>query len=547
MKRLLRSVVLATLLSPYACSGGDDPSEVATQDGGPNASGESGDPGNPSNPGPTGVPSSSSTGDPSVNLDAGSMTTTTLGDGEACVATVTTADLVDIDIHLMLDSSGSMLDQLPNGSTKWDAIVESLINFVEDPNTADIGIGLQYFPQQRENTSIQCDTNSDCGPGAGPCSSSICMLELSEQGVDYFGVPPPEGDEGLALCENDAACGANQACKAWLGICSAPDPNSGDPTFLGDADDNLLGCETSADCITGSTCDLLGICEFADDQGDPILCSDRVLGCPADAGDCFLIPNVCTNATLCEPQDYETPAVEISTSANRNDALVASLNDHEPDLQSLTPTGPALAGAIEHAQARETADPTRKVVAVLATDGFPTICDPIEIADISDIAQAGVDGSPSVETYVIGVFAAAEAQEAQSNLDQIAQAGATDEAFVITTGGDLSAQFLAALEEIRGAALACDFTIPEPSSGDTLDFGQVNLEFSDGGGDTRQLINVADEGACSNAPTEGWYYVRDPQTNQPTQITVCPEVCNDFEAATGAQVNLQIGCDTIVY
>jgi hypothetical protein len=202
---------------------------------------------------------------------------------------------------------------------------------------------------------------------------------------------------------------------------------------------------------------------------------------------------------------------------------------------------------IQHARARETADPNRKVVAVLATDGLPTVCDPVEIADVSEMARAGVEGTPQVETYVIGVFSDAEAQTAEANLNQIAQAGGTERAFVITTGTDVATLFLEALNEIRGAALTCDFAIPEPTAGETLDFGQVNLEFVDAAGESRQLVNVADQSACGEAPGTGWYYVRDAETNTPIQITVCPDVCGEFESAMGAsRVNLQIGCETII-
>ena len=117
---------------------------------------------------------------------------------------------------------------------------------------------------------------------------------------------------------------------------------------------------------------------------------------------------------------------------------------------------------------------------------------------------------------------------------------------VITTDGDVAGSFLEALNEIRGAALTCEFTIPEPPSGQSLDFGQVNLEFLTADGETRQLVNVSDEDACAEAPDEGWYYVLD-DAGDPVQITVCPEVCDEFQMAMGeSQVNLQLGCATII-
>lgn len=461
-------------------------------------------------------------------------------DGEPCAADVSTAELVEIDIHLMLDSSSSMLDLMPNGSSKWDAVVDSLIGFVEDPATAGIGVGLQYFPLLRPNANLDCLTDTDCAGDGGPCSSSTCVLEGNVEGYDYLGV---SGTTTVGVCDGDAACADGEVCRSFLGVCSAPNPDTGEYTVLADGD-NVLVCEVPSDCPLGD-CDLLGFCEYLDAQGQPILCSGGALPCPAGAGSCLLYPYSCTNATLCGGEDYAAPAVEVSTAADRNQALIASLTAHAPE--GLTPTAPALQGVIQHAQEREAADPNRKVVAVLATDGLPTECEPQDIADVSNLARAGLAGTPSVETYVIGVFSEAEAAQAEANLNQIAAAGGTEQAFVISTGNDVASLFLAALNEIRGAALACDFAIPEPEAGAQLDFGRVNLEFVDSAGNDRQLVNVADESACGDAPGTGWYYVRDAETNQPEQIRVCPDVCAEFESAMGAsQVNLQIGCATII-
>ncbi len=460
--------------------------------------------------------------------------------GEPCAADVSIAELVEIDIHLMLDSSSSMLEAMPNGSSKWDAVVDSLIGFVEDPATAGIGVGLQYFPLLRPNANLDCLTDSDCAGDGGPCSSSTCVLQDSVEGYEYLGVSPTTT---VGVCDGDAACADGEVCRSFLGVCSAPNPDTGGYSALVDGD-NLLVCEVSSDCPLGE-CDLLGFCEYLDAQGQPILCSGAALTCPNGAGACLLYPYSCTNATLCGGEDYATPAVEISTAADRNQALIASLTAHAPE--GLTPTAPALQGVIQHARAREAADPNRKVVAVLATDGLPTECEPLDIADVSDLARAGLEGTPSVETYVIGVFSEAEAAQAEANLNQIAAAGGTERAFVISTGTDVAASFLAALNEIRGAALACDFAIPEPEAGTQLDFGRVNLEFVDSAGNRRQLVNVVDEAACAEALGTGWYYVRDAETNDPEQIRVCPDVCDEFESAMGAsQVNLQIGCATII-
>jgi len=517
---VLRSALLAGLIAaPFACSGskggGGGDVDGAGGNGSANASGAA----------------TSAATDSGIVIEGGS---TVVGvDGEPCVADVATADLVDVDIHIMLDKSGSMNDRLANGDTKWDAVVASLTEFIEDQETADIGIGLQYFPLIREGGSFTCLTNDDCGGGSGPCSSSACVTPSDLQGFTLYGIDFETTD----LCGGDDECGSGEVCKAAQGFCT-----DGGSTYFTDSEGRELVCETDADCA-GETCDLFGICEYLDPAGQPVQCLQHAAPCPLGYGDC-VAPYVCVNALLCSAADYATPAVEITTDAARSSTIASSLAAQDP--YGSTPTGPALSGVIEHARERATANPDRRVVAVLATDGLPTDCEPLEIAEVSSIARDGVTGTPSVSTYVIGVFSDAQADEAQSNLDQIAEAGGTEQAFVVTTDNDVAGTFLAALNEIRGSALTCDFTIPQPPSGQSLDFGQVNLEFVAAGGETRQLVNVSEEGACGDAPDEGWYYVRD-DSGTPTQISVCPDVCAEFQTAMGeSQVNLQLGCATII-
>ena len=82
-------------------------------------------------------------------------------------------------------------------------------------------------------------------------------------------------------------------------------------------------------------------------------------------------------------------------------------------------------------------------VLVLATDGDPTECD-TSISGIDAIAASGVSMSPKISTFVIGVGSSL------SNLNSIAMAGGTQQAFLVDTGGNVNQQFLAAMNAIRG-------------------------------------------------------------------------------------------------
>lgn len=99
-------------------------------------------------------------------------------------------------------------------------------------------------------------------------------------------------------------------------------------------------------------------------------------------------------------------------------SVKSSLAGH--DVGGLTPTAPALQGAVDAAKAQKTANPTHASAVVLVTDGFPTDCAPIDIPGVSAIAQGGK--TAGVSTYVIGVFTKDEESAAKTNLNKIAAA-----------------------------------------------------------------------------------------------------------------------------
>jgi len=72
----------------------------------------------------------------------GSLTSRT--DGAACAATAFQAEERKLDLLVLMDGSGSMLDPV-NGARKWDLVVSALNTFVTDPDSAGIGVALTYF------------------------------------------------------------------------------------------------------------------------------------------------------------------------------------------------------------------------------------------------------------------------------------------------------------------------------------------------------------------------------------------------------------------
>ena len=94
--------------------------------------------------------------------------------GGGCAGETKTAEKVPLDMYIMLDQSGSMSDPPSGGTgTRWAAVTAALNTFVNQPEAAGIGVGIQYFPLDGPQSCSSvpfCSTDADCGgPGCGPC------------------------------------------------------------------------------------------------------------------------------------------------------------------------------------------------------------------------------------------------------------------------------------------------------------------------------------------------------------------------------------------
>lgn len=92
--------------------------------------------------------------------------------------------------------------------------------------------------------------------------------------------------------------------------------------------------------------------------------------------------------------------------------------------------------------------------------------------------------------------------------------------------------------------LACQWQIPEPPMGETLDPDYVNVEFFDQGVGVPETIYHVDGAADCDPLLGGWYY---DDNNAPKNIILCPVSCNKVSAAPeGSKINLLFGCETEV-
>src|SRR6187401_2962025 len=68
-------------------------------------------------------------------------------DGEVCAAQAYEGEAVPLDIYIMFDQSGSMLNDV-GGITRLDAIERAAGTFLRDPASSEIGVGVGYFGYQ---------------------------------------------------------------------------------------------------------------------------------------------------------------------------------------------------------------------------------------------------------------------------------------------------------------------------------------------------------------------------------------------------------------
>ncbi|MCL2778209.1 MAG: VWA domain-containing protein [Polyangiaceae bacterium] len=240
-----------------------------------------------------------------------------------------------------------------------------------------------------------------------------------------------------------------------------------------------------------------------------------------------------TTTNSCNASDYYTPSVPL-TALPDSAPFTAAINTHAPR-RADTPTLAAVNGAIYQAEAIISAHPAERTVIVLVTDGEPYCCtfppapvygcvngvDPAQdYADVNSAANLAASAaaiaavSATIPTYVIGVGPDVY------NLTVLATAGGTSliQVDVATDPAETSAALLAALNDIRLQVVSCDFAIPDPPDGRTIDFNKINIVYTPPG-QTEQTLPYSPN--CS-AP-DGWHF---DNAAAPTRIQFCADTCD---------------------
>jgi hypothetical protein len=531
--QLATSVLLLVSMGLFSAGCGSSDKASVTRSlssgGSNNSAGTGGSAANTGNSTSGGTGGSGTGGGSSISLSGGSSGTSGssgssgTGDGTTCGGDDYAGMGVPLDLYVMLDRSSSMLDAV-NGTSKWDAITKALTTFFSDPASSGIGIGLQFFPYPDPNIPASCNVSADCG------ANNLCLKNFCQN-----------AGPGIAICDTNADCvlPTTSGRTQNLGPCTPLTycwSSHGSTLCHDDSDCNNV----RGDCVPFNQCS----------NDDTYSCKAAGTMCGTDMGKnlgtCEAVTtSVCQHTSDCRSATYASPAAEIATLPGAAAGLQNVLMSTMP--LGDTPTSPALGGAIAHAQAWAKAHPDHKVAVLLATDGLPSDCmvnssttDPYGLVEVTTTTAAGLAANPSIETFVIGVFAPSDT-DSPGNLNQIAKAGGSGTAFVVNTGSDVEQQFLAALEKIRGTGIPCAFQIPTPTTG-TFEPGLVNVVFKDGS--QAQTLDYWQDAASCDATSGGWYY--DNPTN-PTKILACPASCSVFQNAdSSATVAINLGCKTLV-
>ncbi len=305
------------------------------------------------------------------------------------------------------------------------------------------------------------------------------------------------GGDGAALPEaSDAACVASVATAEKI---------PADLVFMVDRSDSMNNASKWPPCMAGLK---------------------LFLADPKSAGVTASIQYFCGsgNAAKCAAMTTAWTTPDVPLSPLPEPVLFAKSIDAQT-FCSGTPTKAAADAAIGYAAAQK--KPGRKIVVVLVTDGEPTDCGSVAQVEASVAVYAA-----TIPTYVIGVG------KSLTNLNGIASAGGTKAALLVDTSNpaNTAKDFQDAVNLIRGSALSCEYVIPAPPDGKTLDPNAVNVALTAGGKPQETLKYDKD---CAGT---GWHY-DDP--TDPKKVLLCGVTCDLVKGDPTAKVDVAFGCRTI--
>jgi len=252
-------------------------------------------------------------------------------------------------------------------------------------------------------------------------------------------------------------------------------------------------------------------------------------------------------------------------------ALSAALDAIRPAGQTPIVGGTILSYAYLHQEANDAPGCTEPCGAhgnrfvVLITDGEDSCPEPPREEDAAACGDSCTDYlidteapkalEANIRTFVIG---APGSENAAGFLSDLAFEGGTARAdgcshdrgaasgdchFDMTATADFAGDLAAALQEISGAALGCEFAVPEPEG--SLDPSLVNVQYTGGEGADPICFRQDAATACDSA--NGWQFAKNPDgSDDLTKVVLCGAACDAVRNDSEAQVDVILGCDVLL-
>ncbi len=236
----------------------------------------------------------------------------------------------------------------------------------------------------------------------------------------------------------------------------------------------------------------------------------------------------------CDPGAYGTPAVDWAILPD--DALAGWIDGLTAE--GLTPSLPALEGAVDACKARMASQPGRKCSVLFVSDGQPEgKCQDASLSARGPLGDIAADASAhDIPVFAVSFYGISP--DGQQILITIAKEGGTQVPFAIKEGS-VEQDFVDALADARGTALGCEYQMPTSEEG-TVNPNLVKVAYTPGGATEAQSIprRMTPEECDASG---GWYY---DDNDAPTKLVMCPVTCDAMRSDSNGKVDILLGCSS---
>lgn len=96
---------------------------------------------------------------------------------------------------------------------------------------------------------------------------------------------------------------------------------------------------------------------------------------------------------------------------------------------------------------------------------------------------------------------------------------------------------------VESSQISCEYNIPEPPEGETINPNEVNVEYRENPQAPPQPLYNVPGGYGDCGANGGWYY---DSATAPTKISLCPSTCDMVQVSIDGRVDVLFGCDTLI-